>query len=109
MKEQKQYFILEDNGVELWTDSIEDENETEAIKEAASVFDRLADSEKRNFKTFLLCEGYDAGEICGGFYDDEDSQGAWIVEKEILDFLSENPALNAGFSIYKEAASPEHG
>lgn len=85
MKKSKQYFI--DNGTVLWTEHIEAENESEAIKKAASIFQRLTPSQKRDRKTFLLCEGYEAGEICGGFYEDDDSEGAWIVEKEILDFL----------------------
>ena len=32
-------------------------------------------------------EGYDECDICGGFYEDDDSEGAWIIEKEIIDFV----------------------
>ena len=87
MRKPQQYFIFNDNGSVLWTDHIEAENESEAIEKAASVFQQLTPSQKGERKTFLLCEGYDAGEICGGFYEDDDSEGAWIVEKEIFDFL----------------------
>ncbi len=87
MKEKPQYFIFNDNGNTLWTERIDAENESEAIEKANSAFQRLTQSDKDRLKSCLLCEGVDAGEICGGFYEDDDSEGAWIIDKEIVDFL----------------------
>ena len=87
MKENPQFFIFHDNGTTLWTEPVQAENEPEAIKKAALLFHQLSTSEKNARKSFLLCEGYDSCDICGGFYDDDDSEGAWIIEKEIVDFL----------------------
>ena len=89
MKEKPQFFIFNDNGTTLWTDPVEAENEPEAIEKATSLFHKLKASEIKERKSFLLCEGYDASDICGGFYEEDDSEGAWIIEKEIVDFLKQ--------------------
>ncbi len=83
------YYIFEDNGAVLWTEKIEASSDTEAIEKATAMFKRLSPSEKAARKSFLLFEGFDEGEICGGFYSDEDSEGSWIIEREILDFLKD--------------------
>lgn len=83
------YLIFEDNGNVLWTESIRAASDEEAIEKAAALFENLTPEEKKSRLSFLLCEGYDAGEICGGFYSDEDSEGSWVIEREIFDFLED--------------------
>ena len=87
MREKPNYYVLKDNGTVLWTDRIEAESESDAIEKANFAFHQLTQSEKEKMKSFLLFEGYDECDICGGFYEDDDSEGAWIIEKEIIDFV----------------------
>ena len=87
IKEKKQYFIFKDNGTALWTDPVHAESEQEAVEKASLMFNQLTASQKEGFRSFLLCEGSDGSEICGGFYEDDDSEGSWIIEKEICDFM----------------------
>ena len=87
MREKPNYYVLKDNGTVLWTDRIEAESESDAIEKAIFAFHQLTQSEKEKMKSFLLFEGYDECNICGGFYEDDESEGAWIIEKEIIDFV----------------------
>ena len=85
MREKPHYYILKDNGTVLWTDRIDADSESEAIEKASLAFHQLTQSEK--MKSFLLFEGYDECDICGGFYEDDDTEGAWIIDREIVDFV----------------------